>query len=110
MCFFSFVQIGNRDQASPAPSLAPSGLISGNNIPSTTQSFTNTSHTNISHSPSTSTGPFQYETYQTFDWDLYLKETNSQAAPIECFKQVHYSTNTEIKIDWFKKYIYYNNY
>lgn len=82
------ILIANRDQSSPAPSLTPSGLISGNNIPSTTQSFTNTNHTNISHSPSTSTGPFQYETYQTFDWDLYLKETNSQAAPIECFKQV----------------------
>ncbi|KAJ8674907.1 hypothetical protein QAD02_010693 [Eretmocerus hayati] len=36
---------------------------------------------------STTTGTFQYETYQTFDWNLYLKETNSVAAPIECFKQ-----------------------
>ena len=92
-------KIGNRDQTSPAPSLTPSGLLSGNNIPSTTQSFTNSSnHTNVSHSPSTSTGPFQYETYQTFDWDLYLKETNSQAAPIECFKQHEIPPINEFKM------------
>lgn len=85
----NFLLIDNRDQSSPAPSLSPSGLLSGNNVPSTTQSFANTNnHTTVSHPPSTSTGPFQYETYQTFDWDLYLKETNSQAAPVECFKQV----------------------
>ncbi|KAF7266382.1 hypothetical protein GWI33_020281 [Rhynchophorus ferrugineus] len=35
----------------------------------------------------TSSGPFQYETYQQFDWDEYLQETNSAAAPQNCFKQ-----------------------
>ncbi|KAH0558149.1 polycomb protein Scm [Cotesia glomerata] len=54
--------------------------------PTITTSTTN-NQSNISHAPSTSTGPFQYETYQTFDWDLYLKETNSSAAPADCFKQ-----------------------
>lgn len=34
-----------------------------------------------------SPGPFQYETFQTFDWDEYLRETNSVAAPQSCFKQ-----------------------
>lgn len=34
-----------------------------------------------------SPGPFQYETFQTFDWDEYLRETNSAAAPQNCFKQ-----------------------
>ncbi|KAK9884732.1 hypothetical protein WA026_007577 [Henosepilachna vigintioctopunctata] len=34
-----------------------------------------------------SPGPFQYETYQPFDWDEYLKESNSEAAPLHCFKQ-----------------------
>ncbi|XP_068911715.1 polycomb protein Scm [Tenebrio molitor] len=34
-----------------------------------------------------SPGPFQYETYQPFDWDEYLKETNSAPAPANCFKQ-----------------------
>lgn len=34
-----------------------------------------------------SSGPFQYETYQQFDWDEYLKETNSLSAPSNCFKQ-----------------------
>lgn len=87
-CYIEFKD--NRDPSSPVPSPAPSGLSNSNNVPSTTQSYTSTNnHTTISHSPSTSTGPFQYETYQTFDWDLYLKETNSAAAPIECFKQVH---------------------
>lgn len=90
----------NRDPASPAQSPAPSGLSSSNNVPSTTQSYTNTNnHTTISHSPSTSTGPFQYETYQTFDWDLYLKETKSTAAPVECFKQHEVPPTNEFKIN-----------
>lgn len=90
---------GNRDVASPAQSPAPSGLPSSSNVPSTTQSYTNTNnHTTISHSPSTSTGPFQYETYQTFDWDLYLRETKSTAAPVECFKQVQSNINNSIYI------------
>lgn len=92
MCVSFFSLIDSRDPSSPASSPAPSGLPSNNNIPSTTQSYTSTNnHTTISHPPSTSNGPFQYETYQTFDWDLYLKETNSTAAPVECFKQVQYS-------------------
>ncbi|KAL6264798.1 hypothetical protein P5V15_004895 [Pogonomyrmex californicus] len=92
----------NRDPSSPspAPSPAPSGLPSNNNVPSTTQSYINTNnHTTVSHSPSTSTGPFQYETYQTFDWDLYLKETNSTAAPVECFKQHENPPINEFKIN-----------
>ncbi|XP_072750583.1 polycomb protein Scm [Anoplolepis gracilipes] len=90
----------NRDTASPAQSPVPSGLPSSNNVPSTTQSYTNTNnHTTISHSPSTSTGPFQYETYQTFDWDLYLKETKSTAAPVECFKQHEVPPTNEFKIN-----------
>lgn len=28
--------------------------------------------------------------YQHFDWEAYLKETNSVAAPLKCFKQVSY--------------------
>ncbi|XP_005187263.1 polycomb protein Scm [Musca domestica] len=35
----------------------------------------------------TPTGPFQYESFHVFDWDAYLKETGSEAAPPECFKQ-----------------------
>lgn len=34
-----------------------------------------------------SPGPFQYETYQPFDWEEYLKETNSEPAPQHCFRQ-----------------------
>lgn len=92
----------NRDPSSPspAPSPAPSGLPSNNNVPSTTQSYTNTNnHTTVSNPPSTSTGSFQYETYQTFDWDLYLKETNSTAAPNECFKQHEVPPTNEFKIN-----------
>ncbi|XP_033337714.1 polycomb protein Scm isoform X1 [Megalopta genalis] len=93
------VKKNNRDQSSPAPSISPTGLLSGNNVPSTTQSFTNSNnHTTMSHPPSTSTGPFQYETYQTFDWDLYLKETNSQAAPIDCFKQHEVPPTNDFKM------------
>ncbi|XP_054741094.1 polycomb protein Scm [Anastrepha obliqua] len=35
----------------------------------------------------TPTGPFQYESFHVFDWDAYLEETGSVAAPAECFKQ-----------------------
>ncbi|XP_012214642.1 polycomb protein Scm isoform X1 [Linepithema humile] len=90
----------NRDPSSPVPSPAPSGLPSNNNIPSTTQSYTNTNnHTTISRSPSTSTGSFHVETYQTFDWDLYLRETNSTAAPLDCFKQHEAPPTNEFKIN-----------
>ncbi|XP_030748827.1 polycomb protein Scm [Sitophilus oryzae] len=34
-----------------------------------------------------SPGPFQYETYQQFDWEEYLHENNSEAAPQNCFRQ-----------------------
>lgn len=80
----------NKDSSSPVPSPAPSGLPTNNNVPSTSQSYTTSTnnHTTVPNPPSTSNGPFQYETFQTFDWDNYLKETNSKAAPIECFKQV----------------------
>ncbi|KAL1131586.1 hypothetical protein AAG570_011200, partial [Ranatra chinensis] len=37
-------------------------------------------------SPTTSP-PFPLVPFQTFDWDSYLKETNSVPAPPECFKQ-----------------------
>ncbi|XP_017473545.1 PREDICTED: polycomb protein Scm [Rhagoletis zephyria] len=35
----------------------------------------------------TPTGPFQYESFHVFDWDAYLEETGSVAAPPDCFKQ-----------------------
>lgn len=53
---------------------------------------------NNSNSASTSSGNFQYETFQTFDWDLYLKETSSTAAPVECFKQHEEPPKNDFKI------------
>ncbi|KAG8234602.1 hypothetical protein J437_LFUL017105 [Ladona fulva] len=35
----------------------------------------------------TGSASFQYETYTQFDWDSYLKETNSPTAPPEYYKQ-----------------------
>lgn len=43
-------------------------------------------------------GPFQYETYQTFDWDEYLKETNSIPAPTDCFKQASSPPQNDFEI------------
>ncbi|KAF7395603.1 hypothetical protein HZH68_009653 [Vespula germanica] len=89
----------NKDQSSPASSPVPSNLSNNNSVASATQVYTHTNnHTTASHPPSTSTGPFQYETYQTFDWDLYLKETNSSAAPVECFKQHEVPPTNEFKM------------
>ncbi|KAJ8944719.1 hypothetical protein NQ318_007932 [Aromia moschata] len=45
-----------------------------------------------------SPGPFQYETYQPFDWDEYLRETNSIPAPQRCFKQAPSAPINEFKV------------
>jgi hypothetical protein len=31
----------------------------------------------------------QFDSYTTFEWDVYLRETNSVTAPPEYYKQVH---------------------
>jgi hypothetical protein len=31
----------------------------------------------------------QFDSYTTFDWDVYLRETNSVTAPPEYYKQVY---------------------
>lgn len=50
-------------------------------------------------SPATTlTGPFQYESFHVFNWDDYLKETGSEAAPAECFKQALNPPPNDFKI------------
>lgn len=44
-----------------------------------------------------SAGPYPYEMYQTFDWAEYLRETNSVAAPQECFKQAANAPHNDFK-------------
>lgn len=44
------------------------------------------------------TGPFQYESFHVFDWDAYLEETGSEAAPAKCFKQAQNPPNNDFKI------------
>lgn len=46
-----------------------------------------------------SPGPFQYETYQPFDWEEYLRETNSNPAPLVCFKQAANPPLNEFKVE-----------
>ncbi|KAM7363805.1 polycomb protein Scm [Cochliomyia hominivorax] len=46
----------------------------------------------------TPTGPFQYESFHVFDWDAYLEETGSEAAPAECFKQALNPPMNDFKI------------
>ncbi|XP_055377745.1 polycomb protein Scm isoform X2 [Condylostylus longicornis] len=51
------------------------------------------------NSPATTpTGPFQYESFHVFDWDAYLKKTQSVAAPSECFKQASNPPQNDFKI------------
>ncbi|CAH1982509.1 unnamed protein product [Acanthoscelides obtectus] len=45
-----------------------------------------------------SPGPFQYETYQPFDWEEYLRETNSSPAPHSCFKQASSPPLNDFKV------------
>ncbi|KAI8118173.1 Polycomb protein Scm [Lucilia cuprina] len=46
----------------------------------------------------TPTGPFQYESFHVFDWDAYLEETGSEAAPADCFKQALNPPMNDFKI------------
>lgn len=42
--------------------------------------------------------PYQYESTGYFDWDEYIKETNSISAPASCFKQYPVPQPNEFKI------------
>ncbi|XP_062561940.1 polycomb protein Scm [Armigeres subalbatus] len=46
----------------------------------------------------TTTGPFQYESFHVFDWTEYLRESGSVPAPAECFKQALVPPTNEFKI------------
>lgn len=48
--------------------------------------------------PTSSPGPFQYETFQTFDWEEYLRETNSAPAPQNCFTQGANPPHNDFKV------------
>ncbi|XP_045769428.1 polycomb protein Scm [Maniola jurtina] len=50
------------------------------------------------HPNNNSTGSF-YEIYQSFDWSDYMKETNSVAAPQECFKQAPTPPVNDFKVN-----------
>ncbi|XP_066599296.1 polycomb protein Scm [Prorops nasuta] len=89
----------NRDQPSPDASPSPSGLPSSSNTTPTTQSYPTThNQTPTTQPPSTSTRPIKYEAYLVFDWKSYLKETNSSAAPVDCFKQHEVPPTNEFEI------------
>lgn len=102
----------NEQRSTTVVSQVLSTISSNNNsttVAATTMTTTSTtsnqsykSNFNISQSSSssssTSSGNFQFETYQTFDWEQYLKETNSTAAPAECFKQHEIPPTNEFKM------------
>ncbi|XP_061378541.1 polycomb protein Scm [Danaus plexippus] len=50
------------------------------------------------HQNNNSTGSF-YDIYQSFDWNEYMKETNSVAAPQECFKQAPNPPVNDFKVN-----------
>ncbi|KAI5631175.1 mbt repeat domain-containing protein [Phthorimaea operculella] len=50
------------------------------------------------HSNNNSTGAF-YDIYQAFDWTEYMKETNSAAAPQDCFKQAPVPPVNDFKVN-----------
>lgn len=49
-------------------------------------------------STTTTTGPFQYESFHVFDWTEYLRDSGSVPAPAECFKQAVVPPSNEFKI------------
>lgn len=67
--------------ASPTPSApAVAAVPTSTTVPPTTASTPTT--------PTTGVAPFTAMPFHTFDWESYLKETDSIAAPQECFQQV----------------------
>lgn len=58
----------------------------------------NNSHREHTGATATLTRSFQYESFNIFNWDDYLKETSSVAAPISCFKQAANPPPNEFKI------------
>jgi hypothetical protein len=48
--------------------------------------------------------PFSTHGNPIFDWDSYLKETSSTAAPAYCFKQVSCNTREDIILCLYKYY------
>ncbi|CAH0399852.1 unnamed protein product [Chilo suppressalis] len=50
------------------------------------------------HANNNSTGAF-YDIYQAFDWNEYMKKTNSVAAPQECFKQAPNPPVNDFKVN-----------
>lgn len=65
------------------------------NLPVTSTHLNNTE--SVSNVLPPSAGPFQYESFQTFDWSEYLRETGSEAAPQECFKQALVPPHNDFK-------------
>ncbi|KAM3964950.1 LOW QUALITY PROTEIN: polycomb protein Scm [Aphomia sociella] len=49
------------------------------------------------HSNNNTTGSY-YDIYQAFDWNEYMKETNSVAAPQDCFKQAPLPPVNDFKV------------
>ncbi|XP_018328250.1 polycomb protein Scm-like isoform X2 [Agrilus planipennis] len=54
--------------------------------------------TTAGHFIESSFDTFQYETYQAFNWDEYLKQTNSSPAPLDCFKQAVNPPQNDFKV------------
>lgn len=70
----------------PRPPSTPSPTPSATSTTHTASSL-NTSITNSSSTSGTAVTPYPLFPCPTFDWDGYLKETNSIAAPAHCFQQ-----------------------
>uniref|UniRef100_A0A0V0G9M3 Putative polycomb group protein scm/l3mbt tumor-supressor in n=1 Tax=Triatoma dimidiata TaxID=72491 RepID=A0A0V0G9M3_TRIDM len=77
--------------ASPTPSApAIAAVPTSTTIPPITASTPTT--------PTTGVAPFTAIPFHTFDWESYLKETDSVAAPQECFQQHENPPPNEFKI------------
>ncbi|KAK9496472.1 hypothetical protein O3M35_013236 [Rhynocoris fuscipes] len=77
--------------ASPTPSTAAVAAIpTSSTIPPTTASTPGT--------PTTGVAPFTPAPFHLFDWEAYLKETDSIAAPQDCFQQHETPPQNEFKI------------
>ncbi|XP_014247076.1 polycomb protein SCMH1 [Cimex lectularius] len=99
---------GNEDtpvekvKKEPAPGQTPTSPVATPPAPSTPAFIPSAQPATPSSTTTTSTPAgtpsFPLVPFQTFDWDAYLKETDSIAAPQECFQQSEVPPPNEFKI------------
>lgn len=88
----------NKHQKKNSSSRTSIGHLNNNNRGEQEKNSTPGTKSSPSAGFCTPTGPFQYESFNVFGWEEYLKESGSVAAPPECFMQARHPLRNDFKI------------